>query len=177
MSNVNIIVAIDEDAVLAAGQYSYNPSQAKQVDNKFIHMLNYNGVLVTDHGGTTLTLNSISAGREIQWTTISLSPGNSALSTALTSFAPSNIVQSAAYLSKSELITGEKVVPIIKDGGNGSIQIEPELVDYQYWHSSILKSPMPSYEMEYYVYFTIFKDAAAIGYSKYKHKLVLKVTS
>ncbi|MDE9447824.1 inclusion body family protein [Xenorhabdus bovienii] len=180
MSNFDIIVAVDIDAVISSGQYSTIdtiPTQVKTASDKFIHMLTYQGGSVIDNGGIKLTLNSVSVGKDILWKTVSLSPEDSDYSIVLTSFKPVNIMGSAEYLSKAELLTGKKAAPMAMKGDNGIIQITPGLADYSYWHSSILKNPMPSYTMDYDVYFTICQKGISVAYSKYSHKLILKIGS
>ncbi|MDE9519842.1 inclusion body family protein [Xenorhabdus bovienii] len=174
MSNIDIIVAIDEKAIYDHNQYTNDFNKPALVDSKYIHVLTYagNGVAVTDNSGKELKLSSINSGDNIRWKIISLSPVDVHYYTILTSVVPDNHDLYTQYIDRTVNKIQSNKMPVAD--GYGGIDIKD--VTEHYW-LNVVKKSVPSapqvIRLSYVGNFILYREDVVLGYCRWKHNLTL----
>ncbi|MDE1474096.1 AidA/PixA family protein [Xenorhabdus bovienii] len=172
MSNIDIVVAIDEKAIVDNNQYSNNVNKAALVDSKYIHVMTYDGNSVVDNFGNELRLLSIRSGDNIRWRGSSLSPVDVPYSAILNSFVPDDLVLYGQYIDRTTRKIQINKMPVADVYGG----VEMMDVSNNYWLNVVIKNAPPSPQsvrLSYTGNFTIYNADKVVGYCQWKHTLVL----
>ncbi|MBS9439312.1 hypothetical protein EAE91_19845 [Photorhabdus noenieputensis] len=158
----DILVAVDVERMLSS--LSKVKDRYNLIDQQCIHMMTYDGVVISDQGGSELNI-AAGIGDVIRWREVTLS-ADANYSIVLCYFSPS--ADLSKYLTPAQLIPGFKYIPFLKS--IDPLQVIPgPRVQNHYWECSVIDRPeSEAIKLQYTFDFTVYDNTMKpVGYGKW----------
>ncbi|WP_289995349.1 AidA/PixA family protein [Photorhabdus laumondii] len=133
----DILVAVDVESLL--GSLNKTQGEYNLVGGKYIHMMTYDGTVISDQGGSALNI-SAEIGDVIRWREVTLS-ADSNYSIVLTEFSHSFGEDLEKYLTKASVIPTYKYIPVLENINPLKIVPATYKVQSHYWQCTVIDRP------------------------------------